>query len=85
MINWKVRFKNKQFWIAIIPAILVLIQMIAKLFGFELNLQGVSENLLDIVNSLFVVLALLGIVVDPTTAGVGDSEQALRYTSPRKG
>lgn len=82
MINWTVRFKNKNFWLSFVPALLLLVQVIASLFGFELKLDGIGEKLLDIVNALFAVLALLGIVTDPTTAGVGDSSRALTYTAP---
>lgn len=82
MINWKVRFKNKNFWLSFVPALLLLVQVVASLFGFELKLDGIGEKLLDIVNALFTVLALLGIVTDPTTAGVGDSTRALGYNKP---
>lgn len=82
MINWTVRFKNKNFWLSFVPALLLLVQVIASLFGFELKLDGIGEKLLDIVNALFAVLALLGIVTDPTTAGVGDSSRALTYKAP---
>ena len=82
MINWTVRFKNKNFWLSFVPALLLLVQVIASLFGFELKLDGIGEKLLDIVNALFAVLTLLGIVTDPTTAGVGDSSRALTYQAP---
>ena len=84
MINWKVRFANKQFWLSFVPAILLLVQVVAKLFGFELELEGIGARLLDLVNALFAVLALLGIVADPTTAGLGDSELALGYARPKE-
>lgn len=84
MINWKVRIKNKNFWIALIPAVLVLIQVIAAVFGITLDLSDLGEKLLAVVNALFVVLAILGIVTDPTTVGVGDSERAMGYTKPHK-
>ena len=84
MINWTVRFKNKSFWLSFIPAVLLLVQVVAALFGFELDLGDIGNKLLDVVNALFAVLAILGIVVDPTTDGVGDSAQAMTYTEPRK-
>lgn len=83
-INWIVRFKNKAFWVALIPAILLLIQVVAAVFGFTLDLGDLGNKLLDVVNALFAVLTILGIVVDPTTAGTGDSEQAMTYTEPKK-
>lgn len=84
MINWKVRIKNKSFWLALIPAVLLLIQAVAALFGFELDLDFLSERLLTVVNAVFVVLTILGVVVDPTTQGVGDSERAMGYDEPAK-
>lgn len=83
-INWIVRFKNKAFWVALIPAILLLIQVVAAVFGFTLDLGDLGNKLLDVVNALFAVLTILGIVVDPTTAGTGDSERAMTYTEPKK-
>lgn len=79
-INWLVRIKNKNFWLALIPAILLLVQAVAALFGFELDLGTVGEQLQGIVNSLFVVLALVGIVNDPTTKGLKDSDRAMAKT-----
>lgn len=84
-INWTVRVKNKAFWVAIIPALLLLIQVIAAVFGFTLDLGDLGNRLLDVVNAAFSVLVILGVVTDPTTAGVSDSEQALTYTEPKKG
>lgn len=78
-INWKERCKNKAFWVALIPAILVLIQTIAAVFGFELDFNEINNQLLAIINAVFVVLAILGIVVDPTTKGVNDSDRAMTY------
>lgn len=83
MINWKVRIKNKAFWLSLIPALLLLIQAVAYVFGFSLDLSEMGDKLLAVVNALFTVLALLGIVTDPTTAGVGDSAQALTYEKPK--
>ena len=84
MLNWKVRFKNKTFWVAIIPAMLLLIQTVLALAGIEWNYDLLNDQLLAIVNALFAVLTILGIVVDPTTKGVGDSERALSYDKPSK-
>lgn len=83
-INWKVRFKNKAFWIAFIPAVLLLIQAVASVFGFTINLGDIGNKLLVVIESVFVVLTILGVVVDPTTSGVSDSEQALTYKKPKK-
>ena len=83
-INWKVRMKNKVFWIAFIPALLVLIKAVANLFGFTIDLSNVEGNLIEIVEAVFVLLAVIGVVADPTTSGVGDSQRALTYDEPNK-
>lgn len=84
MINWKVRIRNKNFWLTLIPAVFLLIQVVAAVFGFQIDLGDLGNRLLEVVNALFAVLAILGIVTDPTTAGVKDSEQAMTYTEPKK-
>ncbi len=84
MINWTVRLKSKTFWLAIVPAVLLLVQVVAAVFGFTIDLGDLGNKLLDVVNAAFTVLAILGIVADPTTAGVGDSAQALTYTEPKR-
>lgn len=83
-INWIVRIKNKNFWLAIIPATLLLVQVVANVFGFTLDLGDLGNRLLEVVNALFAVLAILGIVTDPTTAGIKDSKQAMTYIAPKK-
>lgn len=82
-INWTVRMKNKAFWIALIPAVLLLVQVVAAVFGFALDLGDLGDKLLAVINALFAVLTILGIVTDPTTAGIADSERALTYTEPK--
>lgn len=84
MINWKVRIKNDKFWIALIPAVLLLVQAVAAVFGFSLDLSELGDRLLAVVNALFAVLTILGVVADPTTEGIGDSERALTYDEPAK-
>lgn len=84
MINWKVRLKNKAFWLSLIPAILLMIQVVAAPFGLVLDFGELGNQLLAIVNAIFAVLVILGIVEDPTTAGVGDSARALTYEEPKK-
>lgn len=83
-INWLVRVKNKAFWIALIPAVLLLIQVVAAVFGIQIDLGDLGNKLLDVVNAVFMILAILGVVTDPTTAGITDSAQALEYTEPKK-
>ena len=76
-INWIIRLKNKTFWLAIIPAVLLLVQAVAAVIGFQLDFGDISEKLIAVVNAVFVVLSILGIVTDPTTEGINDSTRAL--------
>lgn len=84
-INWKVRVRNKAFWVALIPANLLLIQQVGAVVGVQLDFGELQGQLTAIVGTVFTLLAILGIVADPTTAGVGDSEQAMTYTEPKEG
>lgn len=83
-INWLVRIKNKAFWVAIVPAVLLMIQAVASVFGYTLDLGDLGNKLLNVVNTAFSVLVILGVVTDPTTSGISDSERALTYTEPKK-
>lgn len=82
-INWTVRLKNKTFWLSLIPAVLLLVQVAAAVFGYTLDLGALGDKLLAVVNAVFAVLTILGVVNDPTTAGMSDSEQAMTYTVPK--
>lgn len=83
-INWKVRIANKTFWLSLIPAALLLVQVVASVFGFTLDLGELGNKLLEVVNALFAVLAILGVVNDPTTEGLSDSSRAMAYEEPYK-
>lgn len=82
-INWKVRMRNKSFWLAVVPAALLLVQVIAVPFGYNFEIDVINKQLLDIVNAAFAFLSILGVVNDPTTQGVTDSKQALKYDTPK--
>ena len=82
-INWLVRIKNKQFWLTLIPAVLLLIQVVAAVFGYTLDFGDLGNKLLAVVNAVFAVLTILGIITDPTTKGVSDSAQAMTYDKPK--
>ena len=84
MINWQVRIANKDFWLAMIPAVLLLIQAIGAPLGLVLDFGELGNQLLAIVNAVFAVLAILGIVNDPTTNGMSDSKLAMTYEEPKK-
>ena len=79
--NLKLRLQNKAILMAILITSIVLIYKILGLFDIK---PGVSEDELKNAVSIFVeLLVLLGVVVDPTTKGIKDSEQAMEYKEPR--
>lgn len=82
-INWIVRLKNKAFWMAIIPAILLLAQQICGMFGIKIEIAGLTDQLLAIIGTVFAILSLIGVVNDPTVATLSDSNQAMTYTEPK--
>lgn len=81
-LNWKVRIRNKAFWLAVIPAAALVAQAVASVFGYNIDLTTMVGKLQAVVNAVFALLVILGIVVDPTTEGLGDSERALGYEEP---
>ncbi|MEK9196895.1 phage holin [Ureibacillus sp. 179-F W5.1 NHS] len=81
-INWKVRLQSKTFLVSAFALVLLLVQQVADLFGYGLS-AAVSEQATAIFNTVLSILVLIGIVQDPTTSGLGDSEQALGYNKPR--
>lgn len=77
-INWKVRFQNKTFLASLAALALAFVFDLLELFGVA---SPVSESaLMDMVNTILTVLGMLGVLIDPTTAGVSDSERAMSYT-----
>ncbi|EAD8851614.1 phage holin [Listeria monocytogenes] len=76
-INWKVRMKSKVFWVSVIPLILVLVQQLLGWFGVTLPVDTINKEALDMINSVFLLLGVLGVVNDPTTQGTSDSELVL--------
>lgn len=80
-INWKVRFKHKTFLVALFSMLLLLVQQVASFFGVDTTVF--NEQATDLFNTVLAVLVLLGVVTDPTTASVSDSERALEYKSPK--
>jgi phi LC3 family holin len=78
-INWKVRVLSVKFWLALVPAILLLVQAVAAPFGYKWDFANLGTQLTGIVNAVFAVLSILGVVTDPTTPGVTDSDKALSY------
>lgn len=81
-INWKVRILNKTFWLTLVPALALLLQTFLAVFNVRLELGETIDKLLVFINALFAVLMVVGIVNDPTTAGLTDSTRALDYHEP---
>ena len=79
-INWSIRLKNKAFWTMLVPAVILLVQAVASVFGFNLDLGDIGNKIVAVIEAAFIVLGILGIVNDPTTKGMSDSERALTYT-----
>ena len=75
-INWRVRLRNKTFWLTLVPLLVLLLQ--------QLGLNWVPENWESIFGTVMSILIVVGIINDPTTAGVKDSAQALTYTEPKE-
>lgn len=80
-INWVLRLKNKATLTALIAAALAFGYQVAGIFGV---VPPVAQDELTQAAFLLVnILVALGVVVDPTTAGIGDSERAMNYTEPK--
>lgn len=81
-INWKLRFQNKTTLTAIVLAFVALVYQVLSLIGI---VPSVSESqIVEVVGMVINLLCLLGIVVDPTTSGITDSQQALAYKKPKE-
>lgn len=81
-INWIVRIKNKAWWLAIIPALALLINSILQIFGITWDYSDLIGKIAAVVEAVFAFLALLGVNVDPSTNDWSDSARALTYTKP---
>ena len=79
-INLKARLENKTFWISLVAAIVLLLQQC----GFNAS-QFIPSNYIDIINSVFAILTIAGIVVDTSTPGVSDqviaNSQGISFTT----
>ena len=74
-INWRVRLRNKTFWLTLVPLLV--------LFTQQLGLNWVPNNWESIFSTVMAILVAVGVINDPTTAGITDSEQALNYVEPK--
>ena len=80
MINWKLRIKNKTTLVAILTLIVSICYQIAHIAGLTPAVD--QQAIIDVLCAVVDVLALLGVVVDPTTDGISDSSRALSYDKP---
>ena len=84
-INWKVRIKNPWFWIGIGAIILSAMGIDPAMFT---SWGMIWEAIVDLFTNPFqlftVAFAVLSVFIDPTTAGIGDSDQAMTYLKPKK-
>lgn len=79
-LNWKVRFRNKTWLTMFISLIVGFVFNILKMFDI---VPSFTENLvMNIVGQVLTFLGLIGVIVDPTTAGIEDSNRAMSYEEP---
>ena len=81
-INWKIRFQNKTFLTGLISLVVVFIYDLLQLLGIA---PAVTQSaVMQVAEGILTILGMLGVIADPTTAGLSDSKQALTYTSPKQ-
>ena len=81
-INWTVRFQNKAFLTGLISLVVVFIYDLLQLLGIA---PVVTQSVvMQVAEGILTILGMVGVIADPTTAGLTDSRQALTYTSPRQ-
>ena len=81
-INWKVRFQNKAFLTGLISLVVVFIYDLLQLLGIA---PVVTQSVvMQVAEGILTMLGMVGVIADPTTAGLTDSRQALTYTSPKQ-
>lgn len=68
------RIKNEIFWVTLIPTVLLLIQQVLAIFGIHFDYTNISEHLVGVVGTVFALLALLGVAVNPLTKGISDTD-----------
>lgn len=81
-INWKIRFQNKTFLTGLISLVVVFIYDLLQLL--EIVPAVTQSAVMQVAEGILTILGMLGVIADPTTAGLSDSKQALTYTSPKQ-
>lgn len=82
-INWKVRLRHRQFWLGLTGALGTFAMAMAGLAGHSEHAEPIIESVQGVLVSALAILCLLGVVVDPTTEGAEDSDQAMLYEEPK--
>ena len=82
-INWLLRLKNKATLAALIPVVLGFVYQVAAILGITVPVT--QDALMQVLLLVLNALVALGVVIDPTTQGIGDSARALSYTEPKGG
>ena len=84
-LNWTVRAKNQWFWVTLGGVILAAMGISPEMFT---SWGAVWDAIKNLVSNPYmrgcVILAVLGVFIDPTTKGMGDSSQALTYKKPKE-
>ena len=81
-INWKVRFQNKTFLTGLISLVVVFIYDLLQLL--EIVPTVTQRAVMQVAEGLRTILAMVGVIADPTTAGLSDSKQAMTYNAPKQ-
>lgn len=76
-IDWQARLKSKTFWVALTSIVLVLTQQVLSWFGIEFAKELIENQAIQFINTVFLLLGILGVINDPTTLGISDSERVL--------
>lgn len=82
MINWKVRLKNKVWLTAFIAFLVSAVYQFLSMFDIAPAIT--QDAVMQVASVALQMLSLLGVIIDPTTKGVGDSEQAMTYEKPKE-
>ena len=81
-INWKVRLRNKTWVASLLALVIAFVYNLLSMLGIEVPVT--QEWVTGIVGTVITLLAGLGVLIDPTTPGMGDSDRAMLYQEPGK-
>ena len=81
-INWKIRFQNKTFLTGLISLVVVFIYDLLQLL--EIAPAVTQSAVMQVAEGILTILGMVGVIADPTTAGVADSKQAMTYDVPKQ-